>query len=79
MEPSNLLSFFRGLRKIGDGRYVALCPCHDDHSPSLAITITQEGVILMYCFACNASGTNICQALQIDPSSLFPKANRCSY
>lgn len=28
-----------------------LCPCHDDNSPSLSASLTDEGVVLLHCFA----------------------------
>jgi len=33
------------------GGWIALCPAHDDHSPSLSIGISDQGMILFKCFA----------------------------
>lgn len=31
--------------------YMCLCPAHEDHTPSLSVTMTVEGKILLHCFA----------------------------
>ena len=33
------------------GGWIDRCPAHDDHRPSLSITETPEGKLLLYCFA----------------------------
>ena len=45
-----ILSRLEGVKKVGNG-WVALCPAHDDHNPSLSIGIGSDGWILMHCFA----------------------------
>lgn len=45
-----LLRLLEGVRSCPDGSYMALCPAHDDHSPSLHITPV-DGKILLHCFA----------------------------
>jgi len=37
-------------KKSGSG-WIACCPAHDDHNPSLAIKETTTGKLLLYCFA----------------------------
>lgn len=52
--PSNtlntLLSRLEKVQSIGNGRYKALCPAHDDRSPSLAIKIDGDR-LLLHCFS----------------------------
>ena len=51
MELYALLSHFNGVKKSGD-QYMALCPAHDDHNPSLSIGLSKDGKrILLHCFA----------------------------
>jgi len=38
-------------RAAGPGRWMALCPAHDDHSPSLSITEGPGGRAHLHCFA----------------------------
>ena len=52
------------VRKTANG-FTALCPAHDDHSPSLSIRDTGTN-ILMYCHA-GCSYREICDALSIGP------------
>jgi hypothetical protein len=54
--------------------YEACCPAHDDNSPSLRIDITQEGKILLHCFAgCDIE--EICNACNLTINDLFPADN----
>lgn len=61
---------FRRLSKVrGHGfRYTACCPSHDDHNPSLSITLDSDKVLL-YCHA-GCSFNSICDALDLEPSEL---------
>lgn len=43
------LTLLKGVRKVRDG-YVALCPAHDDHDPSLSVRAADRR-ILVYCHA----------------------------
>lgn len=58
------------LRKVkGNGHtFTACCPAHDDHNPSLRITLT-DSKILLHCFA-GCSFEAICDALNIQPLEL---------
>lgn len=54
--------------------FEACCPAHDDNSPSLRIDITQDGRILLHCFAgCDVE--EICSACNLSVSDLFPSQN----
>lgn len=71
----NLTEILRSLQKVkqtGNGKFIACCPVHSDRSPSLAITEKPDKMILLHCFGCGAGGVDICNALGIDPISLFP-------
>lgn len=72
MSVSVILNALQKVKRTGQGRYVALCPVHDDRKPSMAITETTEGGVLIHCFACGANGAEVCNALGIDQSELFP-------
>ena len=51
MKVERLLSGLRKLKKTGAGEWVACCPAHEDRSPSLAIKETEDGRVLIHCFA----------------------------
>ncbi len=60
-------------RKLANGQWLSLCPAHEDKEPSLSITLSESGKILLHCFAgCNVS--EICSALGISERELFPDA-----
>ncbi|MCC6153757.1 MAG: AAA family ATPase [Candidatus Hydrogenedentes bacterium] len=40
----------KGAKLVGSG-YVALCPAHDDHEPSLSVDRAANGMALLYCHA----------------------------
>jgi len=66
-----LLSRLRGVRRISNG-WMALCPAHEDHNPSLSVSIGREGRILLHCFA-GCSLEEILKALGMRMSDLFPE------
>jgi hypothetical protein len=49
LELAPILFTLEGVRR-GAGGWVARCPAHDDHSPSLSIGSGQDGRILLHCF-----------------------------
>ncbi len=53
------------------GNYVACCPAHADRSPSLTLRETNDGTVLLHCFA-GCSVQEICDALGIAMTDLFP-------
>ena len=61
-----------GVRKTGNGRWVAKCPAHDDRKPSLALRQVDDGRVLVHCFS-GCSADEILVALGVDFSTLFPE------
>ncbi len=51
----DVISSYIDVRKVG-ANFVALCPFHDDKTPSMSISATKG---LYHCFACGASGDAI--------------------
>jgi hypothetical protein len=43
-----VLSRLDGVRPLSNGRYIALCPHHDDHTPSLCIAVADDGRVLLH-------------------------------
>ena len=74
-------TFLNRLHKVksrGKNKWVALCPCHSEKTPSLAIT-DDNGVVLMHCFGCGASAPFVAEALGIDVSECFPDTGNVKY
>lgn len=70
-------AFLNRLNKVtqkGNGKWLACCPVHNDKSPSLAID-DDNGVVLIHCFGCGATGPEVADKLGIDISELFPINN----
>jgi hypothetical protein len=51
MNTDRLLGGLEKVRRIGQGRWTARCPAHEDRAPSLSVRETDDGRVLMYCFA----------------------------
>ena len=67
----DLLSKLEKVKRIGYGKWIARCPCHQDRTPSLSIK-DDNGTILIHCFGCGVSGVDVCNAVGMDVSDLFP-------
>lgn len=59
------------VRELGRDRWLARCPAHNDHSPSLSIRTTQEGPVLLKCFA-GCSAADVVNAAGLTLADLFP-------
>ena len=66
-----LLSHLDKVRRTGQDRWIACCPAHDDKGPSLAIRETDDGRVLVHCFA-GCSVHEVIGAVGLDLSALFP-------
>ena len=69
-----VLSGLHGVRRRDTG-WMALCPGHDDRSPSLSIDVADDGTILFKCFAGCEQGhliERVSATAGIDPRELFP-------
>lgn len=51
MSADSLLSMLNGVRRTGQGRWLAKCPSHKDRTASLAVRELGDGRILIHCFA----------------------------
>ncbi len=68
-----ILQKLKKTKKTGDGKWIACCPAHDDKSPSLSIRETEDGTVLLHCFAgCEVS--DIVSSANLEWHELFPQA-----
>lgn len=51
MSIQSLLSNLKKVKKTGNGKWMACCPSHQDKTASLTITESNDGRILLNCFA----------------------------
>jgi hypothetical protein len=75
---SALVAKLEGVIDWGSGRRYALCPVHVDRSPSLAIHTTDDGRILVHCFA-GCSVESIVRVLGLGREALFPDQRTRDY
>lgn len=68
-----LLDRLDRVKQTRPDRWQAICPAHDDRSPSLVITETPDGTILIKCWAgCPADA--IVESVGLNLRDLFPKS-----
>jgi DNA primase len=68
------VSHLEGVVQVGGG-YLACCPAHEDHRPSLSIRAGHDGRILVHCWAGCKTG-DVLVALGLQWSDLFPQKVR---
>jgi DNA primase len=68
MNTTSILSRLQGVTRNGDG-WKARCPAHDDKNPSLSISESADGKILIHCHA-GCTPDAVCAALGVKLSDL---------
>lgn len=69
MNISDIADLFERVRKLGDGRYMARCPAHEDSSPSLSMRQSGDRV-LVHCHA-GCTFQQISDAVGLSPREWF--------
>jgi hypothetical protein len=67
-----VLPLLENVVERGNGEWVALCPAHNDHLPSLSIKQLDDGVLLMHCFA-GCETEQVVQKLGLTMRDLYPR------
>jgi len=71
MSAETFLAALNGVRRTGNGRWLARCPAHADKSPSLSIRECDDGRVLLNCFA-GCQFQEIVAASGVSLDELFP-------
>ena len=71
MRIEQILEHLDKVKSSGANKWAACCPAHDDKSPSLALTETSDGRILLHCFA-GCGGAEILHAIGLTLADLYP-------
>lgn len=66
-----VLSCLDKVKSTGASKWIACCPAHDDKRPSLAISETSNGVVLIKCWA-GCTTQSIVFAIGMELRDLFP-------
>lgn len=75
MDIQSFLSRLDGVQAAGDGKWVARCPAHDDHNPSLGVAVGNDGRILVKCYA-GCSAESVVESLGLKMSDLMPPGEK---
>jgi hypothetical protein len=68
-----ILDRLQGVRQSGAGRWIALCPAHEDRSPSLSIREkADDGRVLVHCFG-GCPAADVLAAIGLSFAELFSK------
>ena len=59
------------VKSAGANKWKACCPAHDDKHPTLAISETSQGIVLLKCWA-GCSTKEIVSAIGLELRDLFP-------
>lgn len=70
-----LLPHLEGVRWTGREKLIAKCPAHEDRSPSLSVKETDDGTLLVKCWA-GCTADEIVSAVGLRLSDLFPRTER---
>lgn len=71
MTAERLLDALDRVRKSGPDSWMACCPAHQDRSASLSIRETDDGKVLVHCFA-GCSVHEVVSAVGLELDALFP-------
>lgn len=69
---TDFLSRLSKVRATGKDSWVACCPAHEDKSPSMTVRETDDGRVLIHCFA-GCPPASILGAVGLDFDALFPE------
>lgn len=72
MSANELLSSLTKVRRMGKDRWLACCPAHQDHKPSLSIRETSDGRVLLHCWT-GCSVEAILESVGLTFDALFPE------
>lgn len=72
MSIDDFLAKLQGVTDDGKGGWMACCPAHDDHNPSMHVNVGADGRILVKCYA-GCSTDEIVAALGLKVKDLMPE------
>jgi hypothetical protein len=75
MNIQDFLALLKGVKQVGPDRWTALCPGHDDRSPSLSIREAGDGKVLIRCWS-HCTAEDVVAALGLTMADLFPDNSR---
>jgi hypothetical protein len=78
LSPEDFLSRLEKVKRTGPNRWLALCPAHEDRTPSLNVRIEPDGTKLVICRAgCDTQAVR--EAMGCEWSDFFPEKSTGVY
>ena len=74
---NTVLSQLDKVQRVGNDKYKALCPAHNDKSPSLAIK-DSDGKLLLHCFA-GCQTEDVLAAIGLDFNDIMPEKSNHNF
>ncbi len=71
MSVQKILERLEHVRKTSGDQWVAVCPAHDDRSPSLHVREKDDGRVLIHCKA-GCGALEVLDAIELTYDDLFP-------
>lgn len=71
MPADSLLHRLDGVRNVGEGRWIARCPAHQDRDPSLSVRELPDGRVLVHCHA-GCGAVDVMASVGLSMTDLFP-------
>lgn len=78
MSPEDFLSRLEKVKRTGPNRWLALCPAHEDRTPSLNVRIEPDGTKLVICRA-GCDTQSVREAMGCEWSDFFPEKSTGVY
>ena len=75
MSVQKILERLEHVRKVSGDQWVAVCPSHNDRSPSLHVREKDDGRILIHCKA-GCGATEVLTAMGLQYGDLFPDTDK---
>lgn len=72
MSRDSLLSVLEGIKRTGQGKWLAKCPSHEDRTASLSIRELDDHRVLVHCFA-GCSIEEVLGAVGLTFEALYPE------
>ena len=72
MTVQTILNRLDKVRNSGQDKWRIPCPVHNGKDFNMSIKECADGTVLAHCFVCGADGPQLCEALGLPKSEIFP-------
>ena len=76
MTVQTILNRLDKVRNSGQDKWRIPCPVHNGKDYNMSIKECADGTVLAHCFVCGADGPQLCEALGLPKSEIFPPDSR---